>query len=293
MWLYDWIVEHAVILGIAIDSIACIVTVALSIAIYKLERRHEKEREEGERRAEELARFEAAKTFLIDNDEELEYLSLAQVANNLFPKRKHCRKVITRYLRCDKQLQQEILRQVNVPFFRVSMTEIQSALEKLQVDLVDCGFGRCFLYDEGKYLHRALMRWAKSPIDEVNPYKFADLKNSELYDEQSEISWRFSDGNTTLSSYMWDYLHPEEVGLDRSKIAPPVDMVFQQCHLDKCDEKEMTFWAMRIIIDFCYNIMGLKNGMKVDESIIQTQEDMYYYTLLLLCETYAVGREEK
>ena len=35
---------------------------------------------------------------------------------------------------------------------------------------------------------------------------------------------------------MWDYLHAEELGIDKDKIAPPIDMVFQQCDLGSCDE---------------------------------------------------------
>ena len=293
MGLYRWIVEYAVILGLSIDFLALIVTIFLTIAIYKLEQKHERDKELAERHRKELSKCEAAKVFLIDNDEEIEYLPLAQIANNLYPKRKHCRKVITRFLRCDEQLQREILRQVNVPFLNVSMTEVQNVLEKLQIDLKGCGFGKSILYDGGKYLYRALERWAKNSITDVNPYIFEDVKHSEFYQNASEISWRFASCNTTLFSYMYNYLHAEELGLNQENILPPIDMVFQQCNLGNCDEETVTFWTMRIIVDFCQNIMGSRCDIRIDESIIQTQEDMFYYTLLVLCETYAIGEERK
>ena len=229
---------------------------------------------------------------MIDNDEEIEYLPLAEIASKLKLKRKHCRNLITRYLRCNEQQQQEILRQANIPNIQVSMMEAQHALEALQIDLNNYHFGRNILYDGAKYLHHAFERWTDIPVDDVNPYIFENLKESEWHGKQSEIVWRFSNCNTALSSYMWDYLHAEELGIDKDKIAPPIDMVFQQCNLGTCDESIMTFWTMRIIIDACYTIKEPQYEDIFDEALIQTQEDMYYYTLAVLCQAYATGGEK-
>ena len=92
---------------------------------------------------------------------------------------------------------------------------------------------------------------------------------------------------------MRSYLHAEEQGLDKAQIVPPVDMVFQQCHLDICDEKTMTFWTMRIIIDSCYAFRNLEGYDTFDEALIQTQEDMYYYTLDILCKAYSAKGDGK
>lgn len=119
MEIYRWLIDHVDILGLSIDFIALIVTIFLTVGIYKLERRHEKEREKAEKRAQESAIIESAKVFLIDNDEEIEYLPLAEIASKLILKRKHCRNLITRYLRCNEQQQQEILRQANIPNIQV------------------------------------------------------------------------------------------------------------------------------------------------------------------------------
>ena len=292
MEIYRWLIDHADILGLSIDFIALMVTIFLTVGIYKLERRHEKEREKAEKKAQESAIIESAKIFLIDNDEELEYLPLAEIASKLKLKRKHCRNLITRYLRCNEQQQQEILRQANIPNIQVSMMEAQHALEALQIDLDNYHFGRNILYDGAKCLHRAFERWADIPVDDVNPYIFENLKESEWHGAQSEIVWRFSNCNTALSSYMWDYLHAEELGIDKDKIAPPIDMVFQQCDLGSCDESIMTFWTMRIIIDACHAIKNPQSEDIFDEALIQTQEDMYYYTLAVLCQTYATGGEK-
>lgn len=289
MEVYGWIIEHVDILGLIIDFLAFIVTAMLTIVIYSLERKHEKNHEKAEEEAKKMAIAEAAKVFLIDNDEEIEYLPLAEIAAKLRLKRKHSRRVTTKFLRCNEQLQQEIILQANTPVIQMSMDDVQTALENLQNDLDKHGFGRKILYDRAKYLHRAFERWSDILVEDVNPYMFEDLRIRECHDKQSGMLWRVTDHNTTLFSYMWNYLHKEEIGIDGDEVQPPIDMVFQKCNLGTCEESIMTFWTMRIIIDACHAIGDIQGKDVFEEVLIQTQEDMYYYTLAVLCETYTVG----
>lgn len=286
MEIYNWLIQYSDILGLSIDFVALIVSIVLTVVIYKLERRHETDREKAEERAQELAVKEGAKVFLIDNEEEIEYLPLAEIAAKLKLKRKHNRNIITRYLRCSEQQQQEILRQANIPDIQVSMDDVNKALKDLQADLDKYGFGKSVLYDGAKYFHRAFKRWANIRVDDSNPYIFELLKKSE-----SNL-WRTANCNAPLSSYMWDYLHTEELGIDKNKVMPPIDMVFQRCDLGNCDESIMTFWTMRIIIDACCTFKEPYCENEFDESLIQTQEDMYYYTLAVLCQAYAIGSKK-
>ena len=230
---------------------------------------------------------------MIDNDEEVEYLHLSEIAAKVKIKRKHCRNITTRFLRCSKALQDEILRQANIANVQISMTEVETALEKLQADLEKYNFGRSILYDDAKYFHRAIEKWADTKIDNVDIYIFEDLERSKRHGEDSRILWRASEHSAPLWHYMRSYLHAEEQGLDKAQIVPPVDMVFQQCHLDICDEKTMTFWTMRIIIDSCYAFRNLEGYDTFDEALIQTQEDMYYYTLDILCKAYSAKGDGK
>lgn len=286
---YRWFVDHIDILGFALDLSALIVTIVLTVGIYKLERQHEKERDKSEEKMQKLAIAEAAKVFLIDNDEEIEYLPLAEVANKLRLRRKHCRNLITRYLRCNEQQQQEILQQANLPQIQISMTAVQHALEALQADIDNYHFGRNILYDGGKYLHRAFEKWANMPVDDINPYIFENLEISKCHLDQSTTSRRSLNCNASLSSYMCSYLRAQKRGINK-KIVPPINMVFERCNLGVCDESTMTFWTMRIIIDACYTIKEPQYEEVFDEALIQTQEDMYYYTLAVLCQTYTTGR---
>ena len=158
MVAYKWILEHAEILSLSIDFLALLVTIVLTIVIYNLERQHEKDHERTEERANEIALKESAKVFLIDNDEEVEYLSLAEIAKKMNLKRKHFRTVTTRYLKCSEDLQQEILLQAKIPSSHISMDKIQKAIELLQIDLKKCNFGKNIFYDNAKYLLRDFER---------------------------------------------------------------------------------------------------------------------------------------
>ena len=135
MVIYRWILEHSDVIGLLIDFIALIVSIVLTIIIYRLERRHEKEHEAAEEKAQKMAMAEAAKVFLIDNDDEVEYLPLAEIAAKLNLKRKHCRSITTRFLRCSEAQQREVLHQANIADIQVSTEAVSAALKSLQSDL--------------------------------------------------------------------------------------------------------------------------------------------------------------
>lgn len=283
MTIFRWIIEHVDILGLVVSFISLIVSIILAVGIYKLERKHEKERKKNEI-------VEMAKNFLIDNDEEIDYLPLAAIASELKLKRKHSRKLITRFLRCSEQVQQEILRQVNVPDIQITTAGVKKALESLEADLEKNQFGRNILYDGEKYFHRAFIRWAEKPVNDIDPYIFDNLLKRERYNQKENPEWLLN-CKSSLFSYMWNYQNSEKIGIEKEKIVPPIDMVFQMCNLDICEESIMTFWTMRIIIDACQVFNTEPNESILDEGLIQTQEDMYYYTLAVLYQTYCTRKD--
>lgn len=284
MTIYKWIIENSNIISLSIDFIALVVSIVLTIIIYRLERRHEKEHEAAEEKAQKAALSEVAKVFLIDNDDEVEYLPLAEIAAKLNLKRKHCRLITTRFLRCSDAQQREILHQSNIANISVSMEAVSVALDKLRLDLDKSEFGRNILYDDAKYLHRAFKRYSDIEVSNVNPYEFENIESGEWDDNQSKIPLYVINHPSTLRDYMWGYMHiPKQ---NRQGIIPPVNKVFQQFDLGNCDEQIMTFWTMRIIIDACHTFNDISYFDDFDESLIQTQEDMYYYTLATLCAAY-------
>ena len=265
------------------DVLSLIATVVLTVAIYWLQRSHEKEREQMEVEAQKKAVDEAARVFLIDNEDEIEYLPLSAIAKSLNLKRKHHRAITTKFLRCSEEVQKEILKQANFQLIEVSKEQVSAALKRLKDDIKACGFGQNTLYDEAKYFHRAMERYSGEKIETVNPYRFEDFVNTRLYEDDAHRLLKDTQFNRTLYDYMYDYRHSGRTNWLTQK---PMDMVWKQCNLGECPEEIMTFWMMRIVIDCCRVFDESEEGFIFDEDLIETQEDMYYYAVMVLYNTY-------
>lgn len=234
-----------------VDVSSLIVTTVLTIKIYRLERSHEKEREQMEVEAQKKAVVEAARVFLIDNEDEIECLPLSAIAKSLNLKRKHHRAITTKFLRCSEEVQKEILKQANFQPIEVSKEQVSAALKRLKDDIKVRSFGRDALYDGAKYFHRAMDRYSDEKIETVNPYIFEDIRRTHFYQGDSLQLLKGMSYNGTLYGYMYDYLHSADFGKSKWLLQPPIDMVWLQCNLAGCPEEIMTFWTMRIVIDCC------------------------------------------
>ena len=271
------------------DVLSLFATIVLTVAIYWLQRSHEKEREQMEAKAQEKAIAEAARVFLIDNEDEIEYLPLSAIAKSLNLKRKHHRAITTKFLRCSEEVQKEILEQANFQPIEVSKEQVSTALKQLSGDIKAHGFGRDILYDGAKYFHRAMERYSGEKIETVNPYRFEDFVNTRLYEDDAHRLLKNTQFNRTLYDYMYDYRHSEKTNW---LIQKPIDMVWSQCDLAGCPEEIMTFWTMRIVIDCCRVFAESKEDFIFDEDLIETQEDMYYYAVMALYGIYIAKKVE-
>lgn len=274
------------------DLMNFLATSALTIAIYGLQRSHEKEREQMEVEAQKKAVAEAARVFLIDNEDEIEYLPLSAIAKSLKFKRKHHRAITTKFLRCSEEVQKEILKQANFQLIDVSKEQVSTALKRLKDDIKVCGFGRDTLYDGAKYFHRAMERYSDEKIETVNPYIFEDIRRTHFYQGDSLRLLKDTSYNGTLYGYMYDYLHSADLGKSKCLLQPPIDMVWLQCDLAGCPEEIMTFWTMRIVIDCCRVFAESEEDIIFEEDLIETQEDMYYYAVMALYSTYIAKKVE-
>ena len=275
-----------------VDVSSLIVTTVLTIKIYRLERSHEKEREQMEVEARKKAVVETARVFLIDNEDEIEYLPLSVIAKSLNLKRKHHRAITTKFLRCSEEVQKEILKQVNFQPIEVSKEQVSTVLKLLRDDIKTYCFGRDVLYDGAKYFHRAMERYSDKEIETVNPYIFEDIKRTHFYQGDSLKLLKDTSYNGTLYGYMYDYIHSADLGKSKWLLQPPIDMVLSQCDLAGCPEEIMTFWMMRIVIDCCRVFAESEGDFIFDEDLIETQEDMYYYAVMVLYNTYIAKKVE-
>ena len=242
--------------------------------------------------AQKKAVAEAARVFLIDNEDEIECLPLSVIAKSLNLKRKHHRAITTKFLRCSEEVQKEILKQANFQLIEVSKEQVSAALKRLKDDIKVCGFGRDILYDGAKYFHRAMERYSDEKIETVNPYIFEDIRRTHFYQGDSLQLLKDTSYNGTLYGYMYDYLHSADLGKSKCLLQPPIDMVWLQCDLAGCPEEIMTFWTMRVVIDCCRVFAKSEEDFAFDEDLIETQEDMYYYAVMALYSTYIAKKVE-
>ena len=270
------------------DVLSLIATVVLTVAIYWLQRSHEKEREQMEVEAQKKVVAEAARVFLIDNEDEIECLPLSTIAKSLNLKRKHHRAITTKFLRCSEEVQKEILKQANSQTIEISKEQVSAALKLLKDDIKTYCFGRDVLYGGAKYFHRAMECYSDEKIETVNPYRFEDFVNTRLYEDEHGLQ-KNTKFNITLYDYMYDYRHS---GRTNWLIQKPMDMVWEQCNLGECPEEIMTFWTMRIVIDCCRVFAESEEDFIFDEDLIKTQEDMYYYAVMALYSTYIAKKVE-
>lgn len=275
-----------------VDVLSLIATVVLTVAIYWLQRSHEKEREQMEVEAQKKAAAEAARVFLIDNEDEIEYLPLSAIAKSLKLKRKHHRAITTKFLRCSEEVQKEILKQANFQPIEVSKEQISAALKLLKDDIKTYYFGRDVLYGGAKYFHWGMERYSDEKTEIVNPYRFEDIRRTHFYQGDSLRLLKDTSYNGTLYGYMYDYLHSADLGKSKWLLQPPIDMVWSQCNLAGCPEEIMTFWMMRIVIDCCRVFAESEEDIIFDEDLIETQEDMYYYAVMALYSTYIAKKVE-
>lgn len=277
-----------------IGILSLIATVAVSVVIYWLQHRHELEVEKQEETRHIESIQESAKIFIIDNQEDIDLLPLCVIAASASQYKRHKRLIYTRFNKCSKELQKEILRQENIPLSIMDNSNwIDDYLKKFENDCKKYKMGKTFLYDGAKYLHCAFNNLQSEEVKDI-------LTN--IFDVPYYGRFNFIDNKSDLTFYIDMYL--EFVLRDRSDTAdtpellpqePPMDMLNQMFNFGSCELKILNFWLMEFIISGCVALCrhGLVDDSDAEwrqicigDDRIETYEDMYYNTLLTLYTTY-------
>ena len=138
------------IIQIIIGILSLFATVAVSVVIYIMQRRHEKEQ-----RRKEIS--EQAQRFMMDNNSELAYLSWCVIAVNQSLLDNHSRKIYTDFCRLPSEVRDEVLRlnDIRMSINNLSGKEwITECLKCLSEDIKEYKLGMNILYDNGKYFFR-------------------------------------------------------------------------------------------------------------------------------------------
>ena len=287
------------IIQIVLSVLSLVATVAVSVIIYKFERKNEKLREKELERQKAKETELAAKNFIIDNQKDIELLPLAIISKSLHEYDNNIRNIYTKFKKCDIDVQKEILRQEKCPITLIdSKGWLDPLLDKFKTLEEQYKLAtKSLLYDGFKYLHRAYERYRKEKIEEIDPFDFV------VPGYENNLRWMNSKEpiKTNFYSYADHYLarvykELNNIGLGNAiyPVQPPMDLLFEQFNLGGCEEKIVCFWIMKYIITICeilytHELTGVQKESwrhsSIDEYKIETYEDMYYYTAYILYKT--------
>lgn len=201
------------ILSLIISILSLIATVAVSFVIYFLENRREKVAQEREKKKELQTK---AKEFIQANNDEKEFLPLAQFASFLNPLTKHERKIYNEFNKCDSDLQKEILKMLNFSDLKLNEYQKDNFVDKL-LELFEKKseelqlYANSFLYDGAKYFHRGFYDWGKMRIngnyeqDKINNESSCNYFRKSYYRESCSNYSRLGENDIWLR--LLDYIN--------------------------------------------------------------------------------------
>lgn len=239
-----------------------------------------------------------AQRFCLKYEEEMSLLPLCQIAYDVNPLHRDVRPMYTDYKLCSSKVKRKIMELKEIPILDFSDKGWQrKCIDKYNKQIHADGLTtREFLYEGAKYFHRAFDRYSNYEIEEFDPLIF------ERPFKGGKFAGLLSKSNLTfLAYYIIDFYWYKDEDPDHY-VEPPMDYLWKLCDLGVCPEYEMTFWVCKFIITSSFQMV--EDGFPIDEKwqnvfindeLIRTQEDMYYYALLQLYWLYMIERttEEK
>lgn len=282
------------IIQIIIGILSLIATVGVSVAIYWLQSRHEKEMERVAKENAEKQLKEEVDRFLIDNESEREYLPLCVFASNLHRHEKHTRNIYTNFCRCRSELQNKILEVAEFKCRTMDGTEwLGKAIDNLKEDIKKYKLGRDYLYDGAKYFHRGFTlyrekEWVYSYRQVFEPIVENRLSSALTGTNLISIS-------NYVDEYFYYFIEKHNLDKMRGEPLPPIDYVWESQNLASIEESEVCGWIMEIVKAITIIIHNKTIKYEGDlyfedltDGQAETFEDKYYETVRALYYTYSI-----
>lgn len=280
------------IIQIIIGVMTLVATIAVSLAIYWLQLRHEKEMQEIVKLREHKELEEKAKLFLIDNESEREYLPWCVIAANIHRLDKHTREIYNSFCRYPEELRNEILKQAGIGMESIiGQTWLNDCIEALKKDIQQYNLGRDYLYEGAKYFQRSYERYRNLEWSDT-PRVFEPIcKNN-----HTRIA--FGIDKLDIGRYIDEYFYyfiDKRIDFKESEPIPPIDYVWNSQNLANANEETVCMWMMELIQNIAiiiYNRSGVEkiNGeiLEYTDAQVETYEDKYYATLQVLYNAYYI-----
>lgn len=286
------------IIQIIIGILSLIATITVSFLIYWLQRRHEKEVERIEERHRQRELEEKAKLFLMDNEEERDYLPWCVLAANLYRLQKHTRTIYTKYCRCTPELQKEILKQAGFNITSLGNPKWKDkCIGRLRKDIEKYRLGRDYLYEDAKYFFRGYERYRELPWNGT-PHIFQPIC------KENKVRQIFGQDTIDIGSYIDEYFYyylEQHMQFSDDIPNPPIDYVWDSQRLGYAGENVVCMWTMELVQNISIMFYKKYHNKKIDtgelldytDAVPETYEDKYYAALQSLYNTYYTGDWEK
>ncbi|MCQ2530129.1 MAG: hypothetical protein MJ086_02585 [Lachnospiraceae bacterium] len=234
-----------------------------------------------------------AKRFCLKYEDEMDLLPLCQIAYDVDPLHRDVRKMYTDYKLSNSKVRRKIMELKEIPILDFADKKWkEKCINRYNTQIHEDGLTtKEFLYEGAKNFHRAYERYSGYEIVDFDPRIFdrpfsGGMAQAFLKDRPTNLC------NYIIDFYWYKKEEPEHY------VEPPMDYLWHLCDLGGCSENELTYWVCKFIITSSYQMVG--DGFPIDEKwcnvsidqeLIHTQEDMYYYALLQLYWLYMIERK--
>lgn len=267
-----------------IQIVIGIVTIVVTINIYRQQRKYAA-------RQEKSVLENKATQFIINNRDEMDYLPLCILANDLHRKEKHARNIYTQFCKCSDELQTEIIAQTEIDsIIHIHTEEISDWIASLKNDIATFNLGKDILYDGAKYFTRAFERYRHELW--IDPNQECVFERVLPY---NAMTVAFGNNKITFSNYAEEYIEwQKSCEGDRGReIVPPIDYMCQKTHWQSVDEKTACMWILEVVRGICVAMYKehseeyeKNNFLPCCEVQPKTFEDMYYIAIQWLYTAY-------
>lgn len=279
------------IIQIIIGILSLIATIAVSFLIYWLQSQHEKEMERMVEAQKEKEMQEKAKLFLMENEEERDYLPLCVIAANLCRLQRHTRKIYTNYCRCSFELQQEILKQAGFSITPMQGEKwVYECIEKLKADIEAYCLGEDYLYDGAKYFFRGYERYRELEWKGTPAIFLPICKDNRI---RQMTNRKTIDIDSYIEEYIYYYFE-RHMQFEEDIPQPPLDYMWISQDLANAEESVVCMWIMEVVEAISTNLRYKNRDMNEEQlldftdAVPETYEDKYYMALQSLYNTYCI-----
>ena len=229
-------------------------------------------------------------TFCRKYKEEKEYIALCQVAFITNPTRVHHREIYNEFCELTTSTRNKILEISEVGNMRVSGYDWWfKYLEMFKKDYEDYALGsERFRYSFSQYFPRLLEYGGERINDFIHPYFDPKIITPTMK--------TFPKSNKhDVAGLIDEYIHYKDYEEYNKVLEPPMDYMWRELDFGNCPEFMLTSFLALFIIGTCRVIPLPKDSKNkifafsgVGTSELETAEDLFYQTILILYENYEV-----